>query len=391
MASDTETKNIVTGDEHSIWNGRFKSNPKEGKFFLDFLDKIDKHFDGIPVEDILQTFWGEERSVLEKLIKKANKREKKEETKFLPKDLKKAPSANILFQRKYKEDCDKSNKKFNLKECSETFKKLTEKEKAKYVAESQKLKEQYKTDFERLRTEAIKNGEFPEDKPKRPMTAYFRFLGDVRAKLTEKHKNMSDRKAANAVITKEAGAMWKELSDKDKTKYEDAYKKEKEAFDVKQKAWESKETERRKRADGTPAEVKVETSGAKKASVVEPAASAASAAASDVEVEEKPKAKVATKAKKALAPKEDEPASDDFASAVASDAEVEEKPKTKATPKAKKVVTTVTESEGENEIEKKPAAKATSKNAKAESSAKSDSDVEVADIKPKTKTSSKAK
>ena len=360
MASDTETKNI-TGDEHSIWNGRFKSNPKEGKFFLDFLDKLKNHFDGIPVDDVIQTFWGEEREVLEKLIKKANKREKKEEAKFSPKDLKKAPTANILFQRKYKEDCDKSNKKFNLKECSEAYKKLTEKDKAKYVAESQKLKEQYNDDFERLRTEAIKNGEFPEDKPKRPMTAYFRFLGDVRAKLSEKHKNMADRKAANGVITKEAAAMWNELSDKDKTKYEDAYKKEKEAFDVKQKVWESKETERRKRADGAPAEVKVETSGAKKALTV------AKADESDAE----PAAVVSSAA----------------ASANASDAEVEEKPKTKVAPKAaKKAVATVTESEGENEVEKKPTPKAK----KVVAAAAESSDVEVADVKPKAKASSKA-
>jgi hypothetical protein len=376
MASDTETKNI-TGDEHSIWNGRFKSNPKEARFFLDFLDKINKHFDGIPVDDVIQTFWGEEREVLEKLIKKANKREKKEEAKFSHKDLKKAPTANILFQRKYKEDCDKSNKKFNLKECSEAYKKLTEKDKAKYVAESQKLKDQYKADFERLRTEAIKNGDFPEDKPKRPMTAYFRYLGDVRAKLTEKHKNMADRKAANAVITKEAAAMWKELSDKDKAKYEDAYKNEKESFDVKQKAWESKETERRKRADGTPAEVKVETSGAKKAPVVTKAAPKAA--------EPEPEAEPVAAASDATA----EAAADDAASAVASDAEVEEKPKTKAAPKAaKKAVAPVTESEGEHEVEKKPTPKAK----KAAAASAESSDVEIAEVKPKSKSaSSKAK
>jgi hypothetical protein len=364
MASDTETKNIA-GDEHSIWNGRFKSNPKEGKFFLDFLDKLSKHFDGLPVEDIIQTFWGEERDVLEKLIKKANKREKKEESKFSPKDLKKAPSANILFQRKYKEDCDNANKKFNLKECSDAYKKLSEKDKAKYVAESQKLKEQYKADFERLRAEAIKNGEFPEDKPKRPMTPYFRFLGDVRAKLAEKHKNMADRKAANATITKEAAEMWKALSDKDKAKYEDAYKNEKDAFTEKQKAWETKETERRKRADGAPAEVKVETSGAKKA----PAAKATSKA-----VEPEPAAAAAAESVSAVA------------SAAASDAETEEKPKAKAATKAKKAVSPVTESEGEHEPEKKPAPKATKKPV-----AESSSDVEVADVKPKAKAAPKAK
>ena len=126
MASDNEQ------DQHSIWNGRFKANPKEAKFFLEIVDKLKDQFDGMPIPEILETFWGEPRDVLEKMIKKSNKREKKEEAKFDAKTLKRAPGPNILFQKDYKAKCDANGTKFNIKTCSEEYKKLSDKDKAKY-------------------------------------------------------------------------------------------------------------------------------------------------------------------------------------------------------------------------------------------------------------------
>ena len=263
MASDNEQ------DQHSIWNGRFKANPKEAKFFLEIVDKLGAQFDGMPVEEILQTFWGEPRDVLEKLIKKANKREKKEEAKFDAKTLKRAPGANILFQKDYKAKCDAKGIKFDLKTCAEEYKKLSDKDKAKYQKESLRMKEEYNAEYARLRGEAIKNGDFPEDKPKRPLSGFLRYLADVRDEITEKYKDVKDRKKINAQISKDAGEMWNALSDKEKAPYETAYKKEKEAFEIKYKEWENKELERRKKNGAEPEEaksapVKIETAGATK-------------------------------------------------------------------------------------------------------------------------------
>ena len=96
-ANVSDNDNEAQQDQHSIWNGRLKTNAKEAKFFLEFLDALSERFD-TPNDEILHTFWGEPRDVLMKLIKKANKREKKEEAKFIVKDLKKPSNANILFQ-----------------------------------------------------------------------------------------------------------------------------------------------------------------------------------------------------------------------------------------------------------------------------------------------------
>lgn len=270
MASDNEQNNDQ--DQHSIWNGRFKANPKEGKFFLEIIDKLSAQFDGMPIEEIMQTFWGEGRDVLDKLIKKANKREKKEEAKFAVKGMKRAPTANILFQKYYKQQCDEKKIKFELKGSAEAYKKLSDKEKAKYQKEAERLKVEYQVEYERLRADAIKNGDFPEDKPKRPLSGFLRYLADVREEITEKYKDVADRKSINAQISKDAGEMWNALTDKEKAPYDIAYKKEKEAFDEKLKQWESKETDRRKKQSKTQpnsksqaetADVEIETAGTK--------------------------------------------------------------------------------------------------------------------------------
>ena len=144
--SSNVSDNEAQQDQHSIWNGRLKTNSKEAKFFLEFLDALCERFD-TPSDEILQTFWGEPRDVLEKSIKQANKREKKIKAKFESKDLKKPLNANILFQKDFKNKCDKDEIKFSLQVCAAAYKALSENERAKYTAESQRLKAEYKAEY----------------------------------------------------------------------------------------------------------------------------------------------------------------------------------------------------------------------------------------------------
>jgi hypothetical protein len=253
MASDSEME-MNQDDQHSIWNGRLKTNAKEAKFFLEFVDALSARFDGMPTEEIMRTFLGESRDVLEKSIKKANKKEKKAEAKFTPEGLKKPSTANILFQRDFKAKCDKNNIKFDLKSSAEAYKKLTDKEKAKYTKEAERLKAEYKAEYDRLRAAAIQTGTFPADKPKKPMTAYFRYLQEVRGAIMAKYANEEDRKAVNGKVAKDSAEMWKSLTEKEKDKYESAYRREKEQYDDIIKRWESVETTRRKgQVDGAGA------------------------------------------------------------------------------------------------------------------------------------------
>ena len=280
--------NEAQQDQHSIWSGRLKTNAKEAKFFLEFLDALSERFD-TPNDEILHTFWGEPRDVLEKSIKKANKREKKVEAKFAAKDLKKPSNANILFQKDFKTKCDKDGTKFDLKTCAAAYKAITDKERAKYVAESQRLKAEYTKEYERLRSTAIQSGEFPADKPKKPLTAYFRYLNEVRAQLQAKYANDEDRKAVNGKVAKDSAEMWKALTDKQREKYESAYKTDKEQYDTVIAKWEATETKRRKGNDPAAAasSVSIESSGSKKtnAAPAAPTAPASSTVTSDSEAE----------------------------------------------------------------------------------------------------------
>ena len=247
MASDNENQVQDQQDQQEgIWNCRLKSNSKEAKFYLEFIDALGSRFDGMPIDDIMQTFFGESRDILEKSIKKANKRQKKAVLKFNPEGLKKPSNPNILFQRDFKAKCEAKNIKYEQKSCLAAYKALSEKDKQKYIDESTRLKAEYKVEYERLRAAAIKSGAFPADKPKKPMTAYFRYLQEVREELKEKYADDEDRKGVNKKIAKDCADMWKNLSEEEKQTYEAEYRQEKEEYEQTLKNWEANETSRRK-------------------------------------------------------------------------------------------------------------------------------------------------
>jgi len=68
--------------------------------------------------------------------------------------------------------------------------------------------------------------------PKRPATGYFRFLSDNREAYVKQHPE-----AKLAEIGKAMGALWKELSDKERAKYNDAAKAEMAEWKVKMEAY----------------------------------------------------------------------------------------------------------------------------------------------------------
>lgn len=256
-------------DKHSIFNGDFKKNPTEAKNFLKHFNAIKEEFyDSDSEAKVLKFVWGESYESLVELIKKNNKKEKTMKAKFTPKDITKAKKPIDIFGEKFSEESKAKGVKFTkdnnyLVSRKKAWDSLPAKEQENYFKQSQTDQEAFDIEFAKQKAEAIKNGEFPEDKIKGPCTAYFLFLGDIRPKLTEKFKDDSDK---NTKITKEAAKLWKVLSDKEKEKYIEIYKKNKAEYDIKQQEWKTNEVERLKKQDGsnTPSDVKVESSGKKK-------------------------------------------------------------------------------------------------------------------------------
>ena len=262
----TSTSDMEEQDQHSLWNGRLKRDPREAKTVRDIIKLLLQHIvDEDGATEILKLVWGEPQEALDSLITKANKREKKKVATFQPEGLKKPLTANHLFGKHFKVECDKNGTKFSLKDSSAAWQKLTDKEKNKFKKQAADDKAKYTAEYLKLRSSAIKNGEFPEDKPKRAATVFFQYLAEVRPSLVKKHANDKDRKAANAQITSDASAMWNALSDSDKEKYNLAYRKAKIESDEKIEQWTSRETSRLKKLGGGEAsnveEVNIESNG----------------------------------------------------------------------------------------------------------------------------------
>ena len=256
-----ETDTEHSSDEmetHSIWNGRFKRSPENAKFFRDFLTDLNNEFiDQEGFEAILKHYWGDSIENLNKLITKQNKREKKVKETFKPEGLSKPKSAYNLYCKYYAKECKEKEVKFELKNASSSWNELSDEKKEPYNKEASKQKEEYKTNYETLKTDAVKNGDIASEKPKGPTTAYFHFVSDKRSEIKEKLIKEGETTKLNTKVTVEAGKMWKKLSAEEKEPYETIYREEKEKYKEVFEKWNSIELSRLKKLAGEAEEVQI--------------------------------------------------------------------------------------------------------------------------------------
>ena len=253
-------------ETHSIWNGRFKRSPKDAKFFRDFLINLkDEFIDQAGFEAILKHYWGDSIENLNKIIVKESKRVKTESETFKPEGLVKPKSAHNLYYRYYAKECSEKGVKFELKNASSSWNELSDKKKEPYIKEASKQKEDYHTEKAKQKEDAIKNGNFPAEKPKRAINAYVHFVNDKRSEITEKLKKEGETTKLNTKVTSEASKMWKQLTPEEKEPYETIYRKEKEKYKEVFEKWNSIELSRRKKIAGEVEEVQInETNGTNK-------------------------------------------------------------------------------------------------------------------------------
>jgi len=249
-------------ETHSIWYGRLKTNSVEAKFFKEFLIDFKTVFklDESEYESILNHYWGKSIEELEKLIKTQNKREKKVKETFKPDGLTKPKSAYNLYCKYYATDCKSKEIKFELKNASSTWNELSDVKKEKYINDALKQKNEYNSQYENLKANAIKNGDISAEKPKAPVSGYFRYLNDNRSAIKEKLIKQGETDKLNTKITTEAGKMWKELSDKDKEPYETIYQEEKEKYNIELEKWKAIETSRIKKLAGEAEDIQIDES-----------------------------------------------------------------------------------------------------------------------------------
>lgn len=238
-------------------------------FFRELAKDLNENFleDNDAIKEIIEHYTGMTSSEFDKLITKNKRKNKKVEEKFQPKGLKK-PNILSIYCAKYKAECEKKGKKFDMKEKNEAYNALSTKEKEKLRKEYDGLMEEYVKNTEEQRQKAISDGKIPADKPKRPINGYMRFANTVREEITAEFADEEPKNRLNKITTA-IGARWNALSDKEKDKYNAPYKKEMEKFNGLMKEWKVKEAQRKKNHGdeaGEESEAEVETTGkAKKA------------------------------------------------------------------------------------------------------------------------------
>ena len=216
-------------------------NPTIVKAFNKLFTYIENNYEGIPINEIIVSASGITIEEIKKNIKRATKREKTPKYKFIPTNMPTKKSSNILFMTTYyKKFCIDNNIKFNLSNCSKAYIEYKEKCKANneiniYEIESNKLKSIYDIEYANQLNED-KSRRSENEKPKQPISTYFRFLADKRKLFKSQNLTLTNRELLSKVAE-----IWKTISNDERFPYDTEYMKDKEIYKSLLASWESKE------------------------------------------------------------------------------------------------------------------------------------------------------
>jgi hypothetical protein len=101
------------------------------------------------------------------------------------------------------------------------WKSVTEEDKAKYIAQSEKDKRRYKDEMSRYE---------PPKKIKRPRSSYAFFMKDMRQEISEEHPDKNPRELMGYIAQ-----AWKNISDEDKAKYNQMAAEDKSRYEEEKK------------------------------------------------------------------------------------------------------------------------------------------------------------
>lgn len=162
---------------------------------------------------------------------------------------KKPQTAYFCFMADKRAEIKSSNPDLDHKELvkkmGEEWNKLSEKGKEKYTALANKDKQRYLKEmesYEPTSDDECKKGkkkggkkakkEKKEGQPKKPMSAYFFYIGERRATLKEEKPDLGNKE-----IVIEMGKEWAAMSDKDKAKYVKKAEEDKKRYEKEMKAF----------------------------------------------------------------------------------------------------------------------------------------------------------
>jgi len=173
--------------------------------------------------DSVMEAWNERKNDVSKLFETGNRTKRKKD----PNAPKKWKTGYILFCVDQREKLKKENNELSATEITSRlgalWKKLSDKDKAKYELLSKKDKARYEKDMESYtppaeeQDEKGKRGRGKKERtgPKRPLSAYMYYCQDTRDSVKNENSNMGGKE-----ITTELGRRWKALTDEQKAPFE---------------------------------------------------------------------------------------------------------------------------------------------------------------------------
>ncbi len=161
--------------------GQFNTNWRKASYFMECLSKVALATNGFPYKEIWQSVFDdhtwEER---ETLIKKKKTSETKRQAKFTVNGLKKPYNALNRFRVEFRNKCKTAGTEYTNESFLSAFKQLSDADRQRLETEYRTELAAYNTQYAALKQRAIEQGEIDEDKPKSFKSSYMVFAEECR-------------------------------------------------------------------------------------------------------------------------------------------------------------------------------------------------------------------
>ena len=215
------------------WNNIMHKEERIGVTVKKFIDLCEATFKDFDKDLLLGMVWNKGYKALTKFNTKTGRKELKKKAKFTSTSLKKPPrSGYIIFNTERSAECKKNERKYEKALVEKEWQNMTEEQKDVYRNKARDLNEAYRNALQKEKEQAIKDGTYPADKPKRPVNEWILFRTEIYSEIAEKHKPteaeisvMNDeelatyKKEIQRKIQNEIKDRWDGLSAKKKNKY----------------------------------------------------------------------------------------------------------------------------------------------------------------------------
>ena len=241
-----------------LWNSIMHKQERVGVTIRKFIDLCNSTFKDFDEELLLSIVWDKGYKSLVKHNIKNGRKEQKKKAIYASTTLSKPPrSGYIIFNKEHSAKCKKNGTKYVKADVEKQWQNMSEDDKDVYRNKAKKLQDEYQTSLQKEKEQAIKDGLFPEDKPKRPVNEWILFRTEIYSEVAEKHKpteaeisNMDDselstyKKEVQKKIQTEIKDRWDNLSKKQKEKYFKLKTEKQKQYLLDMEKWQAKEEER---------------------------------------------------------------------------------------------------------------------------------------------------